>query len=54
VIKPGSGSSSFSRKRGNAGLSASGLFKNTLYKSRTALLRRYGFVDVILIKQKFS
>jgi len=44
---PGSGSSSFSLSRGNAGRSASGNLRNTLYMMRTDFLRRYGRVDVI-------
>jgi len=45
--RPGSGSSSFSLSRGNAGRRASGNLRNTLYMMRTAFLRRYGRVDVI-------
>jgi len=45
--RPGSGSSSFSLRRGNAGRRASGNLRKTLYMMRTAFLRRYGRVDVI-------
>ena len=52
--RPGSGSSSFSLSRGNAGRRASGNLRNTLYMMRTAFLRRYGRVDVIWHQQYIS
>lgn len=42
--KPGSGSSSFSFRRGKAGRSDSGYFRNTLYMISTAFFRMYGLV----------
>lgn len=42
--KPGSGSSSFSLRRGNAGRRDSGYFRNTLYIISTAFFRMYGLV----------
>lgn len=44
---PGSGSSSFSFNFGNAGRSASGYRRNTLYIIRTDFMRKYGFVELI-------
>lgn len=47
VCVPGSGSSSFSLSFGNAGRSASGYRRNTLYIMRTDFIRRYGLVELI-------
>lgn len=47
IYQPWSGSSSFSLSLGNAGLSASGNCRNTLYMISTAFFLRYGFVEVI-------
>ena len=44
---PGSGSSSFSLSRGNAGRRASGYLRKTMYIMRTAFFLRYGLVDDI-------
>ena len=44
INKPGSGSSSFSFRRGKAGRSDSGYFRNTLYMISTAFFRMYGLV----------
>lgn len=42
--EPGSGSSSFSFRRGKAGRRDSGYFRNTLYMISTAFFRMYGLV----------
>lgn len=50
MLIPGSGSSSFSFRRGKAGRRASGNARNTLYIKSTAFFLMYGFVDDNFVK----